>query len=496
MLSQPQRDRLDAAPASPPAGSPRSSQAATGAAELGERVVARATILGLSPVLLVRAAVAKATTGRVFDGHRRLGAVGEPIVIRSFAGNAYGRRLAYLFSVARGDMRVIGPQPLPLSPGGAPSPGERAGVTPGFLSAHRLRARTGIDYEPEPSAMDQNLFHGHNAGLVARYAVAELVSGGHRPTPATMNVLGVTIANTTLNETLEWIAQCSAADRLHQLAFVNPDCLNQAVDNDAYRQVLAGADRVVPDGIGVKIAARFLGIDVAQNVNGTDLFPPLCELARDRRIPLYLLGGQPGVAQTAAQAMQERFPGLQIAGSRDGFFDESEADGVIAAINASGARVLLVAMGVPKQELWIQARRDQLRVGVAAGVGGLFDFYSGRIPRAPLWLRELGLEWIWRLAQEPRRMWRRYVIGNPLFLLRVRRDARDRGIRTSSARPPLLSYPAESPSAPDRGGDEPAAGLPATSRSSGARPAGSTRGSRASRRTPGHPAANPRGSRR
>jgi N-acetylglucosaminyldiphosphoundecaprenol N-acetyl-beta-D-mannosaminyltransferase len=96
---------------------------------------------------------------------------------------------------------------------------------------------------------------------------------------------------------------------------------------------------------------------------------------------------------------------------------------VVAAINASGASVLLVAFGAPRQDLWLADLHDRLRPAVRMGVGGLFDFYSGRIPRAPIWLRELGLEWVYRLLQEPGRMWRRYVVGNPLFLARVLREA-------------------------------------------------------------------------
>ena len=122
--------------------------------------------------------------------------------------------------------------------------------------------------------------------------------------------------------------------------------------------------------------------------------------------------------------MGSRYPGLRIVGARDGYFGPEEEEGVVEAINRSGARILLVAFGAPRQELWLQRWRDRLEPGVCMGVGGLFDFYSGRIPRAPAWMRELGLEWVFRLMQEPGRMWRRYVIGNPLFLSRVWRQAR------------------------------------------------------------------------
>ncbi|MDD5272632.1 MAG: WecB/TagA/CpsF family glycosyltransferase, partial [Methylovulum sp.] len=137
---------------------------------------------------------------------------------------------------------------------------------------------------------------------------------------------------------------------------------------------------------------------------------------------LFLLGGLPDVAAQAAAAMQQRFPGLAVVGVQDGFFTDSEEPQVLAKINASGADIVLVGFGVPKQELWLAHYRQQLNPIICMGIGGLFDYYSGRIPRAPVWLREMGMEWAWRLLQEPGRMWRRYLIGNPLFLYRVWRQ--------------------------------------------------------------------------
>ena len=115
---------------------------------------------------------------------------------------------------------------------------------------------------------------------------------------------------------------------------------------------------------------------------------------------------------------------LKIAGTRDGYFDPEEEKAVVDTINESGARILLVAFGAPRQEFWLECWRERLVPPVGMGVGGLFDFYSGRIPRAPVWMREIGLEWVFRLMQEPGRMWRRYIIGNPLFLFRVRQQAK------------------------------------------------------------------------
>jgi exopolysaccharide biosynthesis WecB/TagA/CpsF family protein len=198
--------------------------------------------------------------------------------------------------------------------------------------------------------------------------------------------------------------------------------LNIASHDEDYSAVLQQADRILADGIGLKIGSRLLNQALKANVNGTDLFPRLCERAAIHGYSLFLLGGQPGVAAKAAETMQQRYPGLEIAGTRDGFFTPEQEAEIIADINASGAAILLVGFGAPKQELWLSRVKQSLASPVCMGVGGLFDYYSGRIPRAPLWLREMGLEWAWRFCQEPMRMWRRYLVGNPLFIYRVLRQ--------------------------------------------------------------------------
>jgi N-acetylglucosaminyldiphosphoundecaprenol N-acetyl-beta-D-mannosaminyltransferase len=220
-------------------------------------------------------------------------------------------------------------------------------------------------------------------------------------------------------EALDWIEARVQTQQKALLAFVNPDCLNTAYTNNAYLHILQTADRVLPDGIGLNIGCRLLNQSLLANVNGTDLFPRLCERAAAGGYSLFLLGGLPGVAELAAEAMRQRYPGLNIAGVRDGFFSSEQESQIIQTINDSGAAILLAGFGVPKQEFWLARHFENLQPRVSLGVGGLFDYYSGRIPRAPVWMREIGMEWSWRLIQEPGRMWKRYIIGNPLFLYRV-----------------------------------------------------------------------------
>ncbi len=140
----------------------------------------------------------------------------------------------------------------------------------------------------------------------------------------------------------------------------------------------------------------------------------------------YFLGAKPNVALQMCEKLRQKYPKLIISGCKDGYFDRSKSGQLAEEISGSGAKLLLVAFGVPLQEKWIWQHRDKIRVPVVMGVGGLFDFYSGNIKRAPVWLREIGGEWIYRLMQEPKRMWKRYVLGNPIFLYRVIRWKRRR----------------------------------------------------------------------
>ncbi len=227
-----------------------------------------------------------------------------------------------------------------------------------------------------------------------------------------------------MDAALDRLDQAIDDDVARMVNFVNPHCLNVSCDHPGYREVLQRSHFILPDGIGLHQGCRLLGCRFNSNINGTDLFPRLCEMLAETGRSIYLLGAQPGAAAASAETMQKRFPRLVVAGTRDGYFETAEEDAIIQEINASGADVLLVAMGVPRQELWIDRHLPNLEVGLAMGVGGLFDYYSGRIPRAPQWVREIGMEWVWRLLQEPGRMWKRYLVGNFVFLFRVWRQAR------------------------------------------------------------------------
>ena len=172
---------------------------------------------------------------------------------------------------------------------------------------------------------------------------------------------------------------------------------------------------VFADGIGAKIGAKMLGFRVEENVNGTDMFPLLAQ----KPYRIYLLGGAPGVAAAALEKARTMGGKAEFVGCSDGFFREKSAEQVLAELSDLKPDLVLVAMGVPKQEMWIRENLERFPGSTAMGVGGLFDFVSGRIPRAPMWMRKLNLEWCFRLYCEPVRLFKRYIIGNPLFIGRV-----------------------------------------------------------------------------
>ena len=236
-----------------------------------------------------------------------------------------------------------------------------------------------------------------------------------RKTESRPVLFGVPIDNVTMDGALATLDRL-VSQRSGFVAFVNAHCMNITCRDEHYREILNHADAVWPDGSGLKLAGKIRGFDIPDNVNGTDMFPLIC--AKPYRI--YMLGAAEGVAERAMRNAEKNFPAAHFVGAAPGFFaDEEEERSAIERINALDPDILLVAMGVPKQEKWIARHRSQLRCGVAIAVGGLLDFVSERIPRAPLWMRKLGIEWMFRLYQEPSRLFRRYVLGNPLFVLRL-----------------------------------------------------------------------------
>ncbi len=229
------------------------------------------------------------------------------------------------------------------------------------------------------------------------------------------------IANVSLQYAVRDLINCARMNRRTRVAFINAHVINSAAIVPAYARILAGADRNYADGSGMALAARLRGAGLVDNVNGTDMFPLLCAAAAEAGLTIFLLGGKPGVAEAAARTVRAMGYGSVIAGVHHGYImnDDAEQKAAIDAVNISDASILLVGMGTPIQDIWIANNFPHIKTPVVVGVGGLFDFFAGKVSRAPLFLRSVGLEWTWRLAQEPGRMWKRYLVGNVAFVGRA-----------------------------------------------------------------------------
>jgi N-acetylglucosaminyldiphosphoundecaprenol N-acetyl-beta-D-mannosaminyltransferase len=381
-------------------------------------------LLVLAPLFLVQYGLNR-RGGAAIERTARLGRWGCVFEEYSFR-TGFARQLPSLLNVWLGHMSLVGPRPI--APGSVSAEErlawKRFNARPGLLCLWWIRARANIAYGTEIGAdaeyIDTQSFLG-DLGIALRAIPASFYGEGVAVAPDHVELLGITVNNFTMDEAVEELAARAEGHTPSQVCFVNADCANIAWTNREYRSVLDHAALVLADGIGMKLAGKLLNRNIRQNVNGTDLLPRLCKVLEKKGLGVYLLGGRPGVSGDVARWMNEQFPDLPVRGHRHGYFSPEELPEVLADIRQSRAEVLLVAFGVPRQELWIAEHQQATGTMLAMGVGGLFDFYSGRIPRAPVWVRELGMEWFYRFAQEPGRMWRRYFLGNFVFLARVMR---------------------------------------------------------------------------
>lgn len=248
-------------------------------------------------------------------------------------------------------------------------------------------------------------------------------SGMHRTTVApaetksfafpSLEILGVRVHALTMDETLDALELMASNGGLNHVVTVNPEFIMTAGKNDRFRQVLNAATLAIPDGFGVVWAGRMLGSPLPERVTGADLVEQFAARAARKGYRFFLLGAAPGVAERAADALRERHPGLIIAGTHAGSPREEEEEEICALIRAARPHALFVAYGSPNQDLWIDRNKARIGVPVSIGVGGTLDYVAGVIPRAPRWMRESGLEWLYRLTQQPSR-WRR-MLALPRF---------------------------------------------------------------------------------
>jgi N-acetylglucosaminyldiphosphoundecaprenol N-acetyl-beta-D-mannosaminyltransferase len=238
--------------------------------------------------------------------------------------------------------------------------------------------------------------------------------------PPTVDVLGVPIALTDYDRTMDWMDATIQQGRKGYVCVAATHTVVATQDDPELRAAVQGASLVVPDGQPVVWAMNALGHDLSHRVYGPDLMAKFCERSALTGARMFLYGGRnQGALVQLALNLRRRFPGLQVVGGYSPPFrtlSEEEIDAVVEEINHARPDVVWVGIGVPKQEKWMAALRDRIDAPVLVGVGAAFDFHAGLVAQAPAWMQSAGLEWLFRLSKEPRRLWKRYLTYNPRFV--------------------------------------------------------------------------------
>jgi len=238
-----------------------------------------------------------------------------------------------------------------------------------------------------------------------------------------VSILGVKVNLLTTSELNHAIEQLVIANNKAMIPNVNVYALNLAFSHGWLREFFNEAPIVFCDGAGVILAGRLLGYKIPERITYADWMWQLAEFFNQKEVSFYFLGAADGIAAHAAQKLQERFPNLSIAGTHHGYFNKTlghpENEGVIESINACKPNILVLGFGMPLQERWLIDNWDKIDANIALTGGAAFDYVSGNLRRGPSWLTDHGFEWLARLWIEPGRLWRRYVVGNPLFFVRL-----------------------------------------------------------------------------
>jgi len=231
------------------------------------------------------------------------------------------------------------------------------------------------------------------------------------------NILGFMVDKMTLHQCVERLVAGIPARRCQHIVLVNAAKIVHAREDAELAQIIRTADLVGADGVPIVWTSQLLAQPLPGRVNGTDLMNQLIKVAAERGYRIYMLGSTPELIERAAVNVQKLYPKLQIAGYRHGYFSSAEQEReAVAAIAASRADILLVGMSTPMKEKWVRKYKNDLATPVIHGVGGSFDILAGYVKRAPLWMQCSGLEWFYRVLQEPKRLWRRYLVTNSIYL--------------------------------------------------------------------------------
>jgi beta-1,4-glucosyltransferase len=378
----------------------------------------------LLPLFLINSGLAILSRQTILKSMYKTDAFGRTVILHSF-NCGWLLKSAYLFDLLKGSLGFCGiSMQHSFSPYTQLNYSNQYNCRSGLFSLYSLHHMTGLAIENEQQLLEKQLNGSYldYLLLIIKSVLCFILYGkGKEQTrhEAKIRIFNHSLANVTMQQAVNWVTSESPNETPQLGFFINAHSINLSLSNPAFHRTLNQADTLFADGSGIRMAAKTAGYSVKENTNGTDMLPHLCQACEQQGKSIYLLGAKPGTAQKAAANLQVTYPNLKIAGVQHGYMPKDQIEDQIAQINASGCHVLLVAMGSPIQESWLVENQAKLRCQTALAVGGLFDFYSGQIKRSPVWIRELGLEWVWRLMQEPLKKFKRYVIGTPLFLFHV-----------------------------------------------------------------------------
>ncbi len=237
-----------------------------------------------------------------------------------------------------------------------------------------------------------------------------------------INLLGLNIDNLSMQDTLSRIEQIVKERIPVQHVVVNAAKIVHAQKNEQLKDIINNCGLINADGQAVVWASRLLGIPLKERVAGVDLMYNILNIAPKKGWRIYFLGARENVVNTVVSKTESKFPGIQIAGYRDGYFTEDEELDVVEDIKNSKADILFVAISSPKKEQFLNKYMNELMVPFCMGVGGSFDVFAGLVKRAPVWMQKIGMEWFYRILQEPGRMWKRYATTNPIFIYLVAKE--------------------------------------------------------------------------
>ncbi|MCF2950425.1 WecB/TagA/CpsF family glycosyltransferase [Paraglaciecola aquimarina] len=390
-----------------------------------DRIVSMFLLVIISPLLVCNVLFAKIKNKPILKTVQTKDCLNRMVQHYKFTSGLFKNSLI-LYAVFRQQLALCGmPIGLTLSQDQKNKLRNYNFILPGLFNAVRLHRSTGLTSQDSVTLLQEQFSYSISRyiSLLARCIISRFIYSSKTKslaTPAKFSLFGLEINNVSMQQAVSWVVENRESNLKCKIGcFANVNSVNLAAKHKQLVTNINSADRCFADGSGLRLAAKKIGINIKENVNGTDMLPHLCKAAVHEGLSIYLLGGSEDVALKTANNLRNQFPGLRIAGAHHGYFPQHKTSHITEAINKSNADILLLAMGSPVQEEWLNKQASLLKCRTALAVGGLFDFYSGKIPRAPMWMRELGLEWIWRLMQEPRTKFNRYVIGNPLFLFRT-----------------------------------------------------------------------------